>query len=103
MLQVINKFNLTTPSMDQLKYYYFCHFGKELPLKQYMSLYDNWQASNHKGADSQPGMSAEPCSSLAETPSAGFLSFTALLDTCKTGVLAQKNVMFFLSTQGQIM
>ena len=48
VFQVIAKYRLSAPSMDQLQKYYLEQFGEQLPLTQYMSLYDTWEASNHK-------------------------------------------------------
>ncbi|KAM8729268.1 uncharacterized protein AB9X84_026582 isoform 1-T2 [Acanthopagrus schlegelii] len=48
IIEVIAKYRLSTPSMDQLQNYYLKQFGEQLPLTQYMSLYDTWEASNHK-------------------------------------------------------
>uniref|UniRef100_A0A3B4U8I9 Wu:fj29h11 n=1 Tax=Seriola dumerili TaxID=41447 RepID=A0A3B4U8I9_SERDU len=45
MLQVIKKYQLRTPSMEQLQACYLDQFGERLPLSQYMSLYDNLGAS----------------------------------------------------------
>lgn len=65
---MITKFQLAASSMEQLKIYYFQHFGEQLPLTQYMSLYDNWQASSHKMAPAQPEKSAEPSSAVLNIP-----------------------------------
>ncbi|XP_047465584.1 protein NO VEIN isoform X3 [Mugil cephalus] len=53
-MNLVMKMNqLTNPSMDQLQTCYFQRYGKQLPLTQYMSLYDNWQAKKMP-ADSEP-------------------------------------------------
>lgn len=51
-----------------------------------MSLYDNWQASVHKGAPSQQGPTAESCNSVPETPAAGSQIVT-VFHTFKTNVV----------------
>lgn len=48
VFQVMKKYQLSAPSMDQLQTCYFQVFGEQLPLKQYMSLYDNWEAGAKK-------------------------------------------------------
>ncbi|XP_045924345.1 protein NO VEIN [Micropterus dolomieu] len=48
IIEVMKKYQLSAPSMDQLQTCYFQMFGEQLPLKQYMSLYDNWEAGAKK-------------------------------------------------------
>ncbi|XP_071400261.1 uncharacterized protein [Centroberyx affinis] len=45
VLEVIKKNPFIAGSMEQLQTCYFQDYGEELPLEQYMSLYDNWEAS----------------------------------------------------------
>ncbi|XP_023257114.1 uncharacterized protein LOC111651359 [Seriola lalandi dorsalis] len=56
VLEVIKKYQLRTPSMEQLQTCYLDQFGEPLPLSQYMSLYNNWEASCLK----TPPTPAEP-------------------------------------------
>lgn len=42
----MNVFNMKSATMDQLQTWYSHLFGEPFPLRQYMSLYDNWEAKN---------------------------------------------------------
>lgn len=53
--------------MDQLQTCYAQHFGEQLPLAQYMSLYDSWQASSSKRLPTQPEPTADPPTVVLET------------------------------------
>ncbi|XP_072230072.1 uncharacterized protein [Leuresthes tenuis] len=44
IMEVLKRYQLTAPSMDQLQTCYFRLFREQFPLSQYMSLYDNWEA-----------------------------------------------------------
>lgn len=46
--------------MQQLQTCYAEQFGEQLPLAQYMSLYDNWKASNPKTLPTQPESTEDP-------------------------------------------
>lgn len=48
VLQVLKKYKLTSPSIDQLRSHYFQHFVEELPFEQYLSLYHSWAASHSR-------------------------------------------------------
>ncbi|KAM6963611.1 uncharacterized protein LKV04_019674 [Tautogolabrus adspersus] len=54
VIQVMRKYQLSAPSMDQLQMCYLETFGECLPRTQYISLYDNWEASCPKTPPSQP-------------------------------------------------
>ncbi len=60
MFQVIKKYQLGAPSMEQLQTHYAKHFGEPLPLAQYMSLYDSCQSSVPKKLPTQPEPTADP-------------------------------------------
>uniref|UniRef100_A0A3Q3NAZ7 Protein NO VEIN-like n=1 Tax=Mastacembelus armatus TaxID=205130 RepID=A0A3Q3NAZ7_9TELE len=57
VFQVMKKYQLAVPSMHELEIYYFQEFGEQLPLAQYMSLYDSWEASCSKKL---PSLTTEP-------------------------------------------
>ncbi|XP_035522155.1 protein NO VEIN isoform X1 [Morone saxatilis] len=59
VIEVIKKYQLTAPSMDQLQTCYIQHFGEQFPLAQYMSLYDSLGASNVKTQPTQSEPTAE--------------------------------------------
>ncbi|XP_069563541.1 uncharacterized protein [Brachyistius frenatus] len=67
VLKVITTHQLTAPSMDQLQTCYLQQFGQQLPLKQYMSLYDSWES---KTLPAQPEPTAEPKTSAWQTAAA---------------------------------
>ncbi len=56
----MKNYQLSAPSMDQLQTCYFQQFGEQLPLTQYMSLYDSWQASAPKKLPTQSEPTADP-------------------------------------------
>ncbi|XP_060951191.1 uncharacterized protein wu:fj29h11 [Limanda limanda] len=66
VLEVMKNYQLSAPTIDQLQTLYFRQFGEGLPLAQYMSLYDNWQASDSKNLLSQE--EATPCPKPAVLP-----------------------------------
>lgn len=70
MFQVMKKYQLRTPSMEQLQNCYFVQYGEQLPLSQYMALYDNWEAACPKSLPTH----AEPA---AADPSTGVSHNTA--------------------------
>ncbi|CAG5911609.1 unnamed protein product [Menidia menidia] len=53
IMEVLRKYQLTAPSMDQLQACYYGLFGEQFPVAQYMSLYDNLEAEK-KPDKSQP-------------------------------------------------
>ncbi|XP_059180709.1 uncharacterized protein wu:fj29h11 [Centropristis striata] len=63
VLEVLDKNKLTAPSMDQLQTCYFQQFGEQLPIQQYMSLYDSWEAKK-----TPPEPAAEPLKVVLQTP-----------------------------------
>lgn len=67
VFQVIAKYRLSAPSMDQLQNYYLEHFGEQLPITQYMSLYDRWEASNHKKTPTQSETRTDSETAVVET------------------------------------
>lgn len=67
MFQVIKKYQLTNPSMEQLQNCYFFQYSEQLPLTQYMALYDNVEAG--ASPKSLP-TKAEPAAATAD-PNAG--------------------------------
>ncbi|XP_034717175.1 protein NO VEIN isoform X2 [Etheostoma cragini] len=60
VLEVIKKYQLSAPSMDELKTCYFQRFKEQLPITQYMSLYDSWEASCPKKLPTQSEPTADP-------------------------------------------
>ncbi|XP_032358201.1 protein NO VEIN isoform X1 [Etheostoma spectabile] len=60
VLEVIKKYQLSAPSMDELKTCYFRRFNEQLPITQYMSLYDSWEASCSKKLPTQSEPTADP-------------------------------------------
>ncbi|KAM7382188.1 hypothetical protein PAMA_012854 [Pampus argenteus] len=70
VLEVMRKYQLTSPSMDQLKTCYFRQFDEELPLEQYMSLYDNWEASGPMKLSIQFEPTADPTTAPLQTTTA---------------------------------
>ncbi|XP_041670873.1 protein NO VEIN isoform X2 [Cheilinus undulatus] len=54
VLQVMRSYKLLAPSMDQLKAAYLQMFGELLPINQYMSMYDSWEASCPKTPPLKP-------------------------------------------------
>ncbi|XP_054457346.1 uncharacterized protein wu:fj29h11 [Anoplopoma fimbria] len=58
---------LHAPSMDQLQTCYFEKFGEQLPIEQYMSLYDSWEASSPKRLPTQSEQTAEPKTVVLQT------------------------------------
>ncbi|XP_074476701.1 uncharacterized protein LOC141758850 isoform X3 [Sebastes fasciatus] len=60
VLEVLNKYQLSAPSMDQLQSCYLQQFDEELPITQYMSLYDSWEASCPQKVSTQPEPTADP-------------------------------------------
>ncbi|XP_029383980.1 uncharacterized protein LOC115060244 isoform X2 [Echeneis naucrates] len=65
--KVIKKYQLGTPSMEQLQAYYLNQFGEQLPLLQYMSLYNNLSASI---LTTQAQQTAEPDVAVLQTTAA---------------------------------
>ncbi|XP_040922726.1 protein NO VEIN isoform X2 [Toxotes jaculatrix] len=70
VLEVMKKYQLSAPSMDQLQTFYFREFGEQLPLEQYMSLYDSWEASYPKNQPAQAGPTADPSTVVLQTTAA---------------------------------
>ncbi|XP_041818606.1 protein NO VEIN isoform X2 [Chelmon rostratus] len=70
VLEVISKYQLSAPSMQQLQTCYAEQFGEQLPLAQYMSLYDNWKASNPKTLPTQPESTEDPKTVVLEATAA---------------------------------
>ncbi|XP_026207843.1 uncharacterized protein wu:fj29h11 isoform X2 [Anabas testudineus] len=70
VLAVMKKYQLTAPSMDQLQNCYLQQFGEELPLTQYFSLYDNWEASSSKKLSSHSEPTANSNTVVSQTPPA---------------------------------
>ncbi|XP_076616737.1 uncharacterized protein LOC143339417 isoform X1 [Chaetodon auriga] len=70
VIEVITKYQLSAPSMHQLQTCYAQQFGEQLPLAQYMSLYDNWKASNPKTLPTQPETTEDPKTVVLEAPAA---------------------------------
>ncbi|XP_062298890.1 uncharacterized protein wu:fj29h11 isoform X1 [Scomber scombrus] len=62
VLEVMKKYQLISPSMDQLKTCYFRLFAEELPIAQYMSLYDNWEMTK------KPLIQPEPTADRVTAP-----------------------------------
>ncbi|XP_034083344.1 protein NO VEIN isoform X4 [Gymnodraco acuticeps] len=58
--EVMSKYQLTAPSMDQLQTGYFQDYGEQLPFTLYMSLYDSRLASGTGNVPSQSEPIAEP-------------------------------------------
>nr|XP_020442679.1 uncharacterized protein LOC109952134 isoform X2 [Monopterus albus] len=55
VIEVMKKHQLTAPSMEQLQNFYFQEYDEQLPLAQYMSMYDSWEASHlQKPTQSEP-------------------------------------------------
>uniref|UniRef100_A0A3Q3H2C9 Wu:fj29h11 n=1 Tax=Labrus bergylta TaxID=56723 RepID=A0A3Q3H2C9_9LABR len=54
VFQVMKKYQLIVPSMEQLQKCYLQMFGENLPLTQYISLYDSWEASCPETPPLQP-------------------------------------------------
>nr|XP_029134426.1 uncharacterized protein LOC109987450 [Labrus bergylta] len=54
VMQVMKKYQLIVPSMEQLQKCYLQMFGENLPLTQYISLYDSWEASCPETPPLQP-------------------------------------------------
>ncbi|KAF1374253.1 hypothetical protein PFLUV_G00248000 [Perca fluviatilis] len=67
VLEVIKKYQLRAPSMEELQTCYFKRFNEELPITQYMSLYDNWEASCPKKLPSQSEPTADPNTVVLQT------------------------------------
>ncbi|XP_070708112.1 uncharacterized protein [Pempheris klunzingeri] len=67
VLEVIKKNQLSAPSMDQLQTCYFQQFNEHLPLAQYMSLYDSWEASYPKKLSTHSDPTADPKTVVLET------------------------------------
>ncbi|XP_070783607.1 uncharacterized protein [Enoplosus armatus] len=70
VLEVMKKYQLSAPSMDQLKTCYFQQYGEQLPLAQYMSLYDSWEASGTRKLPTQSEPTADPKPVLLQTTAA---------------------------------
>ncbi|XP_031729731.1 protein NO VEIN isoform X1 [Anarrhichthys ocellatus] len=60
VIEVINKYQLRAPSMDHLQTCYFQLFDAQLPITQYMSLYDSLEASCSKKLPSQSEPTTDP-------------------------------------------
>ncbi|XP_068439866.1 uncharacterized protein [Clinocottus analis] len=60
VIEVINKHQLSAPSMDQLQTCYFQQFDEPLPISQYMTLYDSWEASGPKKLPTHSEPTADP-------------------------------------------
>ncbi|XP_034415421.1 protein NO VEIN isoform X2 [Cyclopterus lumpus] len=54
VIEVINKYQLSAPSMDQLQTCYFQQFDEQLPISQYMSLYDSKKLPTHSEPTPDP-------------------------------------------------
>ncbi|XP_053269146.1 uncharacterized protein wu:fj29h11 [Pleuronectes platessa] len=70
VLEVMKNYQLSAPTIDQLQTCYFRQFGEGLPLEQYMSLYDNWQASDSKNLLFQEQATASPNPAVLPTTAA---------------------------------
>nr|XP_019938379.1 PREDICTED: uncharacterized protein LOC109626689 [Paralichthys olivaceus] len=70
VLEVTRKYQLSAQTIEQLKTFYLRQFGEELPLAQYMSLYDSWQASGSKNLFSQDEAAASPNTVVLQTTAA---------------------------------
>ncbi|KAM3591779.1 uncharacterized protein V6R79_007248 [Siganus canaliculatus] len=70
VLEVMTKYQLKAPTMDQLQTSYTQHFGEQLPFTQYMSLYDSWEASGQKTSNTQPDASAHPHTAVLDSTKA---------------------------------
>ncbi|KAF0025078.1 hypothetical protein F2P81_021959 [Scophthalmus maximus] len=64
---VMEKYQLTAPSMEQLHTFYFRQFKEELPLEQYMSLYDSWESSGSKNLPTKAEPTAGPSTDILQT------------------------------------
>ncbi|KAM4524399.1 uncharacterized protein PAE49_000724 isoform 2-T3 [Odontesthes bonariensis] len=71
IMEVLKRYQLTAPSMDQLQTCYFRLFSEQFPLNQYMSLYDNWEA---KKLPDQSEPAATPRTNVWQTTEARNLS-----------------------------
>ncbi|TNN81627.1 Transmembrane protein 238 [Liparis tanakae] len=60
VIEVINKYQLSAPSMDQLQTCYSQQFDEQLPMSQYMSLYDSCEASSPKKLHTHSEPTADP-------------------------------------------
>ncbi|XP_035467715.2 protein NO VEIN isoform X3 [Scophthalmus maximus] len=67
VLEVMEKYQLTAPSMEQLHTFYFRQFKEELPLEQYMSLYDSWESSGSKNLPTKAESTAGPSTDILQT------------------------------------
>ncbi|XP_073345224.1 uncharacterized protein [Pagrus major] len=70
VIEVIAKYRLSAPSMDQLQKCYLEQFSEQLPLTQYMSLYDSWEASNQKKPPTQSETTTDSKTAVVETTAA---------------------------------
>ncbi|XP_044034429.1 protein NO VEIN isoform X2 [Siniperca chuatsi] len=70
VVEVMKNYKLSAPSMDQLQTCYFQQFGEQLPLTQYMSLYDSWEASGPKKMPTQSEPTADPKTVVLQTTAA---------------------------------
>ncbi|XP_056285066.1 uncharacterized protein wu:fj29h11 isoform X2 [Pseudoliparis swirei] len=67
VIEVINKYQLSAPSMDQLQTCYSQQFDEQLPLSQYMSLYDSCEASWPKKLHTHSEPTADPKTAVLQT------------------------------------
>ncbi|KAK2885132.1 uncharacterized protein wu:fj29h11 isoform X1 [Channa argus] len=70
VIEVMNKYQLSAPSMDQLQTCYAYHFGETFPLTEYMSLYDSWEAKklpSHSEPAAHPNTSVPQTTAAAQT------------------------------------
>lgn len=74
MFQVMKKYQLTAPSMDQLQARYLLQYNEQLPITQYISLYDSWEA---KKLPTQSEPTADPGTVVVQT-TAGRQTFTSM-------------------------
>lgn len=67
--EVMTKYQLNAPPINELQTFYLKHFGEELPFAQYLSLYDKWKASLTNPPPSSPKATADP-KTAPQAPSA---------------------------------
>ncbi|XP_029311722.1 uncharacterized protein LOC115024372 isoform X2 [Cottoperca gobio] len=70
VIEVMKKYQLSAPSMDQLQTCYSQQFGEQFPITQYMSLYDSWEASSPKKLPTQSEPTAIPKTVVLQTTAA---------------------------------
>ncbi|XP_031146992.1 protein NO VEIN isoform X1 [Sander lucioperca] len=67
VVEVIKKYQLSAPSLDELQTCYLQRFNEQLPITQYMSLYDSWEASCPKKLHTQSEPTADPNTVVLQT------------------------------------